>query len=70
MKCEYSDGIKVDYSGALRIEKGDAVNLYIKKRFIPAKIKGALQSAVRQNSCVALRMAACILTDTIPCKCA
>jgi hypothetical protein len=65
MKCEYDDGIKVDYSGSLRIEKGDDVNLYLKKGFIPGKIKGALQSAARHNDCVELRKAACLITDAI-----
>ena len=67
MKCEYDDGFKVDYSGSLRIKKGDDVNLYVKKGFIPGKIKGALQLAARRNNCVELRKAACQLTDTIPC---
>ena len=67
MKCEYDDGFKVDYSGSLRIKKGDDVNLYVKKGFIPGKIKGALQLAARRNNCVELRKAACQLTATIPC---
>jgi hypothetical protein len=67
MKCEYDDGFKVDYSGSLRISKGEEVNLYVKKKLIPAKIMGALQSAARRNNCIELRNAACILTDTIQC---
>ncbi|HXE97755.1 MAG TPA: hypothetical protein VN642_15225 [Dongiaceae bacterium] len=67
MKCEYDDGIKVDYSGALQIEKGDDVSLYVKKGFIPGKIKGALQTAARKNDCDELRKAVCQLTDTIQC---
>jgi hypothetical protein len=66
MKCEYDDGFKVVYSGSLRIKKGDDVNLYVKKGFIPGKIKGALKSAAKQNNCVELRKAACQLTDAIP----
>jgi len=69
MKCEYDDGIMVNYSGSLRIINGDDVNLYVRKKLIPAKIKGALQSAARRNNCVELRKAACKLTDTIPCTC-
>jgi len=69
MKCEYDDGIKVDYSGSLRIKQGEDVTLYVKKRSIPTKIMGALQSAARQNNCVELRKAACKLTDTIQCTC-
>ena len=67
MKCEYADGFKVDYSGPLRIKKGDDVNLYVRKGFIPGKIKGALQLAAKRNNCAELRKAACQLTDTMPC---
>jgi len=62
MKCEYDDGFKVDYSGSLRITKGDDVNLYFKKRSIPTNFKNALQAAVRHNSCGKLRQAAWELT--------
>jgi len=67
MKCDYVDGFKIDYSGSLRVNKGVDVNLFVKKGFIPGKIKGALQKAARQKDCVGLRKAACQLTDTIPC---
>jgi hypothetical protein len=58
MKCEYDDGFKVDYSGSLRITKGEDVNIFVKKKFIPAKAMGALQSAARHNNCDELRLAA------------
>jgi hypothetical protein len=64
MKCEYDDGFKVDYSGSLRITKPDGVTLFVKKRFIPTAVKGALQAAARNNSCDELRKAAWKLTDT------
>jgi len=63
MKCEYDDGYQVTYSGTLRITKGDDVNLFVKKRFIPSKIMGALQTAARHNSCDELRKAAMNLID-------
>jgi len=69
MNCEYNDGIKVNYSGSLRIKKDDgAVDLYLKKSMIPAKIKSALQAAARHNNCVELRKAACKLV-TMPFTC-
>lgn len=63
MKCEYDDGFKVVYSGSLRITKAEDVNLFVKKRSIPTAIMGALQSAVKQNSCDELRKAPWKLTD-------
>ena len=64
MKCEYADGLKVVYSGSLRITKADDVNLFVKKRSIPANVMGALQSASRNNSCSELRRAAWRLAFT------
>jgi len=59
MKCEYPDGLKVVYSGSLRITKdNDDVNLFVKKRSIPANVIGALQLASQNNSCAELRRAA------------
>jgi hypothetical protein len=65
MKCEYDDGFKVDYSGSLRFSKADDVNLFVKKRFIPAIVMGALQTAARHNNCDELRKAAWKLVDII-----
>jgi len=58
MKCEYADGLKVVYSGSIHITKADDVNLFVKKRSIPANVMGALQTAVRSNSCAELRRVA------------
>ena len=58
MKCEYGDGLKVVYSGSLRIINSEDVKLVVDKRAIPATIMGALQSASRNNSCAELRRAA------------
>ncbi|HXE98574.1 MAG TPA: hypothetical protein VN642_19385 [Dongiaceae bacterium] len=66
MRCEYDDGFKVVYSGSLRITKGDDVNLFLKKKLIPAKAMGALQAAARRNNCDELRQAAQAATVTIP----
>ncbi|KAF0218531.1 MAG: hypothetical protein FD174_2831 [Geobacteraceae bacterium] len=65
MRCEYGDGFKVDYSGSLRITKGDDVDLYVKESFIPANVKSGLEAAALHNSCGELRQAAQEATDTI-----
>ena len=65
MKCEYNDGYKVDYSGSLRISKGDEVDLLVKGDRIPASFRGGLDAAASHNSCGELRTAAQAVTDTI-----
>jgi hypothetical protein len=65
MKCEYGDGFKVDYSGSLRITKGDDVNLYVKESFIPDNAKSDLQAAEMHNSCGELRKAAQEATTSV-----
>jgi hypothetical protein len=68
MKCEYGDGMTVDYSGSLRIRKGDSVNVFIAEDFIPANVKGYLAKAVGENSCDELQKIAGIVTDTVGSK--
>jgi len=58
MKCEYGDGFKVDYSGSLRITKGEDVNVYVGEGFIPYNAKSDLKAAAMHNSCSELRKAA------------
>jgi len=65
MRCEYKDDFKVDYSGALRITKGDGVDLVVKEGEIPSNIKSSLDSAVSHNNCHELRAASRAFTDTI-----
>jgi hypothetical protein len=65
MRCEYDDGFKVDYSGSLRITKGDDVNLYVKDSFIPSNVKSGLDAAAGHNSCGELRQAAQKATGTM-----
>lgn len=65
MRCDYKDDFKVDYSGALRITKGDGVDLLIKENQIPANYKSGLDAAVSHNSCHELRAAARAVTNTI-----
>lgn len=65
MKCEYNDGFKVDYSGSLRISKGDDVDLLVRGGQINAKCRSDLDAAATHNSCSELRAAAKEVTDTI-----
>ncbi len=65
MRCEYKDGLKVDYSGSLRIQKGDEVNVFMKGDFIPGNIRSDLDNAVSRNSCDAFRKIAQAVTDTV-----
>ncbi len=68
MRCEYNDGLKVDYSGSLRIQKGDEINVFLKEDFISSNIKHDLDSAVSRNSCDDFRKIAQAVTDTVGSK--
>jgi hypothetical protein len=64
MKCEYNDGLKVNYSGPLQIVKGKDVNVFIKESLIPDDIKSDLDMALFKNSCGAMRTVAETVTKT------
>jgi len=64
MKCEFSDGLKVNYSGPLQVTKGQDVNVFIKESRIPDQIKNDLDKAVFKNSCSDMRAAAETVTKT------
>ena len=64
MKCEYDDGLKVDYSGPLRITKGEEINLFIEEARLPDGIKDDLEMALFRNKCGALRNVAEEVTKT------
>ncbi len=56
MKCEYSDGLKIDYSGSLSIKKGNEIHGYfVKEDSIPDTFRYILDKAARSNSCGDLR---------------
>jgi hypothetical protein len=55
MKCEYSDGTKVKYTGPLQVTKGEEVNVFIKEALLPDDIKSDLDSALYKNSCGEMR---------------
>lgn len=65
MRCEYNDGLEVDYSGSLKIKKGNEVNVYIKDGLIPANLKSELDNAARNFSCGDMRKVARTVTDTV-----
>lgn len=51
MRCEYSDGTRVKYTGPLQIIKGQEVNVFIKEELLPDDIKSDLETALFRNSC-------------------
>ncbi len=63
MKCEYSDGIRVSYSGPLQITKTGEVNVFIKETSIPDDIRSDLDMALYKNSCGDLRRVADAVTE-------
>lgn len=58
MRCDYSDGTRVKYTGPLQITKGEEVNVFIKEELLPDDIKSDLDRALYNNSCGALRLVA------------
>jgi len=65
MRCEYEDGLKVDYSGSLHIKQGSDIDVYMKDGLIPANIKSELNEATRNFSCEEMRKVAKTVTDTV-----
>lgn len=55
MKCEYGDGLKVEYSGPLHIVKGKDINIFIEEARLPEDIKDDLDMALFRNRCSAMR---------------
>ncbi|HEX9080352.1 MAG TPA: hypothetical protein VF795_12235 [Desulfuromonadaceae bacterium] len=64
MKCEYGDGLKVNYTGPLQITKGKDVNVFIKEELLPDGIRSDLDMALFRNSCNAMREVAETVTKT------
>ena len=68
MRCDYKDGFKVDYedySGSLRITKGNDVEISVQASQITGRARSDLDAAVGHNSCSELRTAAREVTDTL-----
>jgi len=55
MRCEYSDGTKVKYTGSLQITKGQEVNVFIKEALLTDDIRSDLDKALYKNSCGEIR---------------
>lgn len=64
MKCEFSDGLKVKFTGPLQIIKGSEVNVFLKAERIPDDIRSDLEMALFRNSCSAMRQVADTVTKT------
>lgn len=63
MKCEFSDGLKVSYTGPLQITKGKDVNVFIREDRIPDDIRNDLDMALFRNSCSSMREVAGRVTN-------
>ncbi|MHC1698032.1 MAG: hypothetical protein AB9919_08270 [Geobacteraceae bacterium] len=65
MRCEFKDGMKIDYSGSLTVRHGnDIAGSLVKETGLPDTIKNVLDSAVRNHNCTELRKIAEELTRT------
>ncbi len=65
MRCEYKDGLKIDYSGSLHITNGSDIDVFIEEPYIPANIRKELSEASSENSCDHLRKIGQLVTDTV-----
>ncbi len=66
MKCEYGDGLKVDYSGSLRITRGKEIfGLSIRENGLSDGFRNELDRAVRNKSCGELRKIAQSIADNV-----
>jgi hypothetical protein len=66
MKCEYKDGLRVDYSGSLRVRKGNEIEGFlVKEEFIPDTFRYVLDKAVRNDSCRDIRKIAEAITQNV-----
>jgi hypothetical protein len=56
MKCEFKDGLTIDYSGSLRVRRGNNIEgVLVKETGLPDTIKFVLDSAARNHDCNELR---------------
>ena len=65
MRCEFNDGLKVDYSGSLKIIKGAEINVFMKDGAIPEPIKGELDNAAGTFNCGDMRRIARKVTAAV-----
>jgi len=65
MRCEFKDGMTIDYSGSLRVRTGNSiVGVLMKETGLPDTIKNVLDNAARNQNCSELRRLTEELTRT------
>lgn len=65
MKCDFEDGMKIDYSGSLTVRNGNEIVGYlVKETGLPDSIKNVLDNAARNQNCSELRRLTEELTRT------
>jgi hypothetical protein len=65
MRCEYNDGLKVDYSGSLHIWDDKKTDVFMERDFIASNIRRDLDMAAGSNDCGKMRKIAQVVTDTV-----
>lgn len=56
MRCEYSDGLTIDYTGSLTVHSGKNIKGYhAREEYIPDELKYELNRAAGSGSCGELR---------------
>ncbi len=65
MRCEYNDGLKVDYSGSLHIWDDKKTDVFMESDFIASNIRRDLDMAAGSNDCDRMRKIAQVVTDTV-----
>ncbi len=56
MRCEFRDGLKINYAGSLGVRKGTEINAYkVADDSMPDFIRAELDKAVRNGSCSEMR---------------
>jgi hypothetical protein len=65
MRCEFKDGMRIDYSGSLRVRTGNNIaGVLMKETGLPDTIKNVLDNAARNQNCSELRRLTEELTRT------
>ncbi len=65
MRCEFRDGVEIEYAGTLSVSKGEDFGVVLDAGDIPAGFKSYLDSAARHNNCCELRTIAQEITAAV-----
>jgi len=65
MRCKFDDGLQVSYSGPLRINKGNEINVYLSPNDIDTDIHGELHEAALHENCSELKHVAEKVIDIV-----